>query len=66
MNSSLATPLPSKWGTLYLPPRVGIRLSVRGTQRLVSSRVDQMTCFTPVSLAVCAMVAASAISFSAE
>ena len=40
----LASPFPSKCGTLYLPCSVGIRLSPSGTHFRVSSSVDQMTC----------------------
>ena len=60
------SPFASKWGTLYLPCRVGMRSSPRGTHRRVSSRVDQTTWATPVSFAACAMASACACSFSGE
>ena len=41
-------PLASKWAPIYLPINVGIRLSESGTHRRVSSRVDQITCRTPL------------------
>ena len=46
--------------------RVGMRLSLSGTQRRVSSSVDQITCCRPACFAASAMAAALAISFSGE
>jgi hypothetical protein len=66
VKSASASPLASKWGTLYFPIRVGIRSSSRGTKRRVSSSVDQMTCATPACFAASAIAAASASSFSGE
>ena len=43
-----------------------MRLSLSGTHLRVSSSVDQITCATPACFAACAMVRASAISFSGE
>jgi hypothetical protein len=61
-----ASPLASKWGTLYLPCSVGMRGSSSGTHRRVSSRVDQTTCFTPASFAALAIARACASSLSGE
>jgi hypothetical protein len=43
-----------------------MRSSESGTQRRVSSRVDQMACATPAAFAALAMLAASAFSRSGE
>ena len=65
-NTWFASPLASKWGTLYLPLRVGMRASASGTHRRVSSSVDQMTCPSPACFAAAAMFFASASSLSGE
>jgi hypothetical protein len=52
----LASAFASKCGTLYFPCSVGIRSSLNGIDFRVSSNVDQMTCFSPASLAASAML----------
>ncbi len=66
VNCWSASPLASKCGTLYLPWSVGMRLSVRGINLRVSSRLDQITCFRFACFAALAILVALAISFSGE
>src|SRR5262249_55374441 len=62
----LDSPLPSACRTLYLPCRVGMRLSMSGTHCRLSSNVDQSTCRRAEAFAATAIAFASAISFSGE
>ena len=61
-----ASALPSKCATLNLPWSVGIRSSSSGIHLRESSKVDQIACWIPACLAAPAMLAACAISLSAE
>jgi hypothetical protein len=66
VKNLFASALASKCGTLYLPWRVGIRLSSSAMCWRVSSNVDQMACWMPPAAAASAIVFACAVSFSAE